>query len=142
MGEAGKDRCFSKRGGGDRPPLPLAGRFHGFAEQIHRPSAWQVKRILTEERVPGTSAIAKFVGVEAYEAAGGKLPARPLLQGRRQRRLVRRAGAPPQPRHREAARVQGRTSRPAGNGRCPWLARDSIHEAAERIASSIAADIL
>ena len=39
--------------------------------QGYRPSAWQVKRLLTEERVPGTSAIARFVGVEAYEAAGG-----------------------------------------------------------------------
>ena len=41
------------------------------ADQGYRPSAWQVKRILTEERVPGSAAIAKFVGVEAYEAAGG-----------------------------------------------------------------------
>ena len=39
--------------------------------QGYRPSAWQVKRQLTEERVPGASAIARFVGVEAYEAAGG-----------------------------------------------------------------------
>ena len=43
------------------------------AGQGYRPSAWQVKRILTEERIPGTSAVAKFVGVEAYEAAGGKV---------------------------------------------------------------------
>jgi len=39
--------------------------------QGHRPSAWRVKRLLTEERVPGASAVARFVGVEAYEAAGG-----------------------------------------------------------------------
>ncbi len=39
--------------------------------QAYRPSAWQVKRLLTEERVPGATAIARFVGVEAYEAAGG-----------------------------------------------------------------------
>ena len=39
--------------------------------QGYRPSAWQVKRLLTEERVPGASAVARFVGVEAYEAAGG-----------------------------------------------------------------------
>ena len=39
--------------------------------QGYRPSAWQVKRLLTEERVPGATAIARFVGVEAYEAAGG-----------------------------------------------------------------------
>ena len=41
------------------------------AGQDYRPSAWQVKRLLTEERVPGATAIARFVGVEAYEAAGG-----------------------------------------------------------------------
>ena len=39
--------------------------------QGYRTSAWQVRRLLTEERVPGTSAVARFVGVEAYEAAGG-----------------------------------------------------------------------
>ena len=39
--------------------------------QGHPPSAWQVRRLLTEERVPGTSALARFVGAEAYEAAGG-----------------------------------------------------------------------
>ena len=36
-----------------------------------RPGAWQVKRILTEDRVPGTAAVARFVGIDAYEAAGG-----------------------------------------------------------------------
>ena len=41
--------------------------------QGYRPSAWQVKRLLTEERVPGASAVARFVGVEAYEAAGGQV---------------------------------------------------------------------
>ena len=30
-----------------------------------------MKRLLTEERVPGASAVARFVGVDAYEAAGG-----------------------------------------------------------------------
>ena len=39
----------------------------------YRPSAWQVKRLLTEERVPEASAVARFVGVEAYEAAGGQV---------------------------------------------------------------------
>ena len=43
------------------------------AAQGYRPSAWQVKRLLTEERIPGASAIARFVGVEAYEAAGGQV---------------------------------------------------------------------
>ena len=41
--------------------------------QGYRPSAWQVKRLLTEERVPGASAVARFVGMEAYEAAGGQV---------------------------------------------------------------------
>ena len=40
-------------------------------DQGYRPSAWQVKRMLTEDRVPAASAIATFVGVDAYEAAGG-----------------------------------------------------------------------
>ena len=39
--------------------------------QDYRPSAGQVKRLLTEERVPGATAIARFIGVDAYEAAGG-----------------------------------------------------------------------
>ena len=39
--------------------------------QGYRPSAAQVKRLLTEERVPGGTAVARFVGVDAYEAAGG-----------------------------------------------------------------------
>ena len=39
--------------------------------QGHRPTAWQVKRLLTEERVPAGSAIARFVGVAVYEAADG-----------------------------------------------------------------------
>ena len=38
-----------------------------------RPSPWQVRRMLTEDRVPGTTALARFVGVEAYAAAGGAL---------------------------------------------------------------------
>ena len=41
--------------------------------QGYRPSAWQVKRMLTEERVPAGSAIGRFVGVDAYEAAGGQV---------------------------------------------------------------------
>ena len=41
------------------------------AGQGYRPSAWQVKRLLTEERVPAGSAMARYVGVDAYEAAGG-----------------------------------------------------------------------
>ena len=39
--------------------------------QNYRPAAWQVKRMLTEERVPAGAATARFVGVDVYEAAGG-----------------------------------------------------------------------
>ena len=41
------------------------------ADQGYRPAAWQVKRMLTEERIPANSALARFVGIEDYEAAGG-----------------------------------------------------------------------
>ena len=41
------------------------------SQQGYRPGAWQIKRLLTEDRVSATSAIARFVGIEAYEAAGG-----------------------------------------------------------------------
>ena len=40
-------------------------------EQGYRPGAWQIKRMLTEDRVAARTAIARFVGVESYEAAGG-----------------------------------------------------------------------
>ena len=43
------------------------------SQQGYRPGAWQIKRLLTEDRVPATSAIARFVGIEAYEAAGGRV---------------------------------------------------------------------
>ena len=39
--------------------------------QGYRPTPWQVRRMLTEDRIPATSDLARFVGVEAYEAAGG-----------------------------------------------------------------------
>ncbi len=41
------------------------------ADQGYRPAAWQVKHLLTEERIPANSALARFVGIEDYEAAGG-----------------------------------------------------------------------
>ena len=41
------------------------------SSQGYRPTAWQVKRLLTQDRVPANSALAHFVGVGAYEAAGG-----------------------------------------------------------------------
>ena len=43
------------------------------SQQGYRPGAWQIKRLLTEDRVPATSAIARFVGLETYEAAGGRI---------------------------------------------------------------------
>ena len=43
------------------------------SQQGYRPGAWQIKRLLTEDRLPATSAIARFVGIEAYEAAGGQI---------------------------------------------------------------------
>ncbi len=42
-------------------------------EYGYGPSGWQVRRILTEENVPAVTAVARFVGEEAYEAAGGTL---------------------------------------------------------------------
>ena len=39
----------------------------------YRPAAWQVKRMPTEERVPANATVARFVGVEAYETAGGRV---------------------------------------------------------------------
>ncbi len=41
------------------------------SDQGYRPSGWQIKRMLTHDRVPAAAAIATFVGVDAYEAAGG-----------------------------------------------------------------------
>ena len=42
-------------------------------DQSYRPSGWQIKRLLTEDRVPATSITAHFVGVKTYEAAGGRV---------------------------------------------------------------------
>ena len=39
--------------------------------QGYRPSAGQVRRLLTDERVSGGTTIGRFVGVDAYQAAGG-----------------------------------------------------------------------
>ena len=40
-------------------------------DQGYRPTDWQIKRMLTEDRLPAGSALARFVGIDAYEAAGG-----------------------------------------------------------------------
>ncbi len=41
--------------------------------QHYGPSIWQIRRLLTEGRIPATAAIARFIGADAYEAAGGAL---------------------------------------------------------------------
>ncbi len=41
--------------------------------QHYGPSVWQIRRLLTEGRMPATAALAQFVGVAAYEKAGGAL---------------------------------------------------------------------
>ena len=40
-------------------------------DQGYRPSGWQIKRMLTDDRIPASAALARYVGVDAYEAAGG-----------------------------------------------------------------------
>ena len=40
-------------------------------DQGYRPTDWQIRRMLTEDRLPAASALARFVGIDAYEAAGG-----------------------------------------------------------------------
>ena len=42
-------------------------------QQGYRPSAHQIKRILTEERISANTTLARFVGTDTYEAAGGPL---------------------------------------------------------------------
>ena len=41
--------------------------------QHYGPSVWQIRRLLTEGRIPATAAVAQFIGADAYEAAGGAL---------------------------------------------------------------------
>ena len=41
------------------------------SEQGYRPSDWQIRRMLTEDRIPAGAALARYVGVDAYEAAAG-----------------------------------------------------------------------
>ena len=41
--------------------------------QHYGPSIWQIRRLLTEGRIPATASIARFIGADAYEAAGGPL---------------------------------------------------------------------
>ena len=41
------------------------------ANQGYRRTPWEVKRLLTEERIQANSGLARFVGIKDYEAAGG-----------------------------------------------------------------------
>ena len=41
--------------------------------QHYGPSVWQIRRLLTDGRIPATADIARFVGADAYEAVGGAL---------------------------------------------------------------------
>ena len=40
-------------------------------DQGYRPTSWQIKRMLTEDRIPAGAALARYVGIDAYEAAAG-----------------------------------------------------------------------
>ena len=40
-------------------------------DQGYRPTGWQIRRMLTDDRIPAGAALARYVGVDAYEAAGG-----------------------------------------------------------------------
>ena len=40
-------------------------------DQGYRPTGWQIKRMLTDDRIPAGAALSRYVGVDAYEAAGG-----------------------------------------------------------------------
>ena len=40
-------------------------------DQGYRPTGWQIKRMLTEDRIPAGAALARYVGIDTYEAAGG-----------------------------------------------------------------------
>ena len=41
------------------------------SDQGYRPSDWQIRRMLTADRVPAGAALARYVGIDAYEGAGG-----------------------------------------------------------------------
>ena len=40
-------------------------------DQGYRPTGWQIKRMLTADRIPAGAALPRYVGIDAYEAAGG-----------------------------------------------------------------------
>ena len=40
-------------------------------DQGYRPTGWQIRRMLTDDRIPAGAALARYVGIDTYEAAGG-----------------------------------------------------------------------
>ncbi len=56
---------------------PDTGRQMAAWEQLsaqgYRPRAWQIRELLTEDRIPAGSDLVRFVGLEAYRAAGGNV---------------------------------------------------------------------
>ena len=48
------------------------------SQQGYRRGAWQIKGLLTEDRVPATSAIARFVGIGGLRGGGRQDRPRPV----------------------------------------------------------------
>ena len=74
------------------------------ADQGYRPAAWQVKRMLTEERVPANSAMARLRGHRGLRGRGRTGAAGPVRRRGRERDLAGGPGAVAEPRHDEARR--------------------------------------
>ena len=68
-------------------------------QQGYRPGAWQIKRLLTEDRVSATSAIAPFRRHRGLRGGGRKDRPRPVRRGGRAGDLVRRSRSLEQARH-------------------------------------------
>ena len=97
--------------------------------QGHRPSAWQVKRLLTEERVPAGSPMARFVGVAGLRGRGRPGAARPLRRRVRARGLAGGPGAAHRARHEEAPGGRRRALDPLEVGRGDGRRRLERHRA-------------
>ena len=57
----------------DTDPVRQRAVWEELRAQEHPPTPWQIKRRLAEGRVPANCALGRFVGVQAYEAAGGRV---------------------------------------------------------------------
>ena len=87
--------------------------------QHYGPSVWQIRRLLTEGRMPATSALARFVGAAAYEAGGGALT-RDLFAEEDERGIwFDDPGAAAQTRARTARNGRRGTAHEVGLGRSP-----------------------